>query len=86
MRTSLSSVLPKKRGRRFYSSGCSGACDVAIGDLNCLVQSLLRHLTYYIPMVQNSIIGLQPDLICENQLLPANSSLEKISSKVGLVT
>ena len=26
------------------------------------------------------------DLICENQPLPANSSLEKISSKVGVVT
>ena len=34
---------------------CSGACDVAIGDLNCLVRSSLRHLTYHIPMVQNSI-------------------------------
>ena len=29
---------------------------IAIGDLNCLVQSSLRHLTYYIPTVQNSII------------------------------
>ena len=26
------------------------------------------------------------DLICENQPLPANSSLEKINSKVGVVT
>ena len=56
---------------------------IAIGDLNCLVQSSLRHLTYNIPMVQNSIC-LQPDYLAPTPIFQSeNRSGDETNSGRG---
>ena len=73
---------------------CGGACLAEFSVVNWLTLTVGLITSYlmfsYSKLFSGDVTPIvkeyKCDLICENQPLPTNSSLEKISSKVGVVT